>query len=195
MKSPFRNSNNTLRTKQLFVEYNRNPEREGAMYSISRIDKTRAIKTYDKLGNEQIIHKTYPSLFKLYMQENDPLEHEFALKYFESWFHWCEIANSSWMKPLLKQWREELELRIQSDALKAIQAEAINDTKYSYAANLYLAKKSWKEPKPKTEENTTRSTRGRPSKAQIAEEASKMAMAQHDVFEDLKRLGLNLKAS
>lgn len=163
------------------------------MYSISRIDKTRSVKTYDEAGNEKVEYRVYPSLYKLYMQENDPLEHEFATKYFESWFHWCEVANSTWMKPLLAQWRSELELRIRSDAVRMIQAEAISDSKYAYAANIYLAKKSWKEPEPvqrSTTPDETKVARGRPSKAQITEEAVRMALSQHDVLEDLKRLGI-----
>lgn len=186
--SKFRNSQNGLRTKQLFVEHNRTAGREGALYSISRVDKVR--KVVDPETNE-ITYKTYPSLYQLYMRENDPLEHEFAMKYFESWFHWQEVANSTWMKPLIDSWRQELELRIQSDALKAIQAEAINDTKYSYAANLYLAKKSWKDKETPKEPAPEKRLRGRPSKASIAEEAAKIASQQHDIWEDYKRLKLD----
>jgi hypothetical protein len=174
--SKFRNSTNVRYTKQLFVEFDRTEDKSLAMYSLSRVDKTSR-------------GKKFPSIYKLFMRMNDPLEHEFANKYFEDYYHWQDICNSHWMKPLIKTWREELELRIQSDALKAIQAEALTNSKYAYGANVYLAKKGWKEKEaPKVE--ASKNGRGRPSKSQILEEAQKIAMADHSALEDLERLGI-----
>lgn len=174
----FRNPTNGLYTRGLFVEQTTLEDRHSAIYSLSQVDKVRD-------------GKTYPSLYKLYMAENDLLEHDFALKYFESWKHWQLIANSTWMKPLIAKWREELELRIRSDALKIIQAEAEAGTKYSYAAAVYLAKQGWKDKVKEEEKTKSKTGAGRPSKAQVQEEITRLALEAHDVDADIKRLGLN----
>lgn len=175
--SKFRNEQNQLLTRGLFVEQTLVDNQDRCLYSLSRVEKTRG-------------GKTFPSLYKLYMDENDILEHDFATKYFEGWEHWQMICNSWWMKPLIAKWREELEVRKVSDALKIIEAEAIANTKYSYGAAVYLSKKGWKD-KP-VEKVEKKASVGRPSKIKIAEEAARIAMEEHDVDEDLKRLGITV---
>jgi hypothetical protein len=168
----FRNEFNQLLTRALFLEVNvTTPEQ--VKYTLSRFDKT-------------LDGRTIPSLYRLYVEMADITEYEFALKYFEGWDHWQGIANSWYLKDLVAKWREEVEVKIQTEALKAIQAEAMADTKYSYAANRYLADKGWKQ-----EAKTSRRGAGRPSKAQIQEEATRLASEAHDVNADMKRLGIN----
>lgn len=146
---------------------------EEVLYSLSKNDKT--------LPDGRVI----PSLYRLYMACPDVTEYEFANKYFDGWSHWKQISEAWYMKNLVKEWREELEVKIRSDALKMIEAEAVSDSKYAYSANRYLADLGWK-PDGKTSKG-----RGRPSKQQIADEATRIATEEHDVMNDLKRLGLN----
>lgn len=136
--------------------------------------------------------KVLPSLKRLYIEMSDPLEYDFANKYFYNWDHWKRISEAAYMRDYLPKWRAEVEIKLQSEALKMIQAEAIADTKYSYGANKYLAEKGWL----KTSDHDPLQKKsgrgaGRPSKAQIREEANRIASEEHDIDLDLKRLGLN----
>lgn len=176
--SKFRNDLNVRYTKALFFELTTTENREAAIYTLSKEDK--------HFGD-----RFYRSLYQCYMNENDILEHDFANKYFEDWEHWQNIARTNWMKPLIAKWRVELETRIKSDALKIIRAEADAGTKYSYAAAVYLAKKGWEEKIPEKSLGPKKSV-GRPSKAQIAEEAHRIAIEGHSVDEDLARLGVKV---
>jgi hypothetical protein len=164
-------------TRGLFYEMA--PDKSAVLYSLTDIDKD--------LGDGRVAK----SLKKLYLKMGDITEYDFAHKYFYNWQHWQEVANASWMKKIVAKWREELEVLIQADALKMIQAEAIANTKYSYAANRYLADKGWKVTADQKVEKKASRGAGRPSKAQVAEEANRMAMEAHSVEDDLKRLGLN----
>jgi hypothetical protein len=175
-RSKFRTWQNRLMTKALFIELTAPELQDNCLYSISNVPKERN-------------GKIYPSLYELYMAEDDILEHDFARKYFESYAHWCIICESWWMRDIVAQWREELSIRIKSDALKIIRAEADAGTKYAYPAAVYLTKEGWKQP---AKVERTNGKVGRPSKAAIAEEAARLAMEQHDYADDLKRLGIEI---
>lgn len=179
-RNKFRNAvNNQRLTQALFFETTAPETRDYAIYSLSKVDK-------------EWNGRKFKSLYKLYMAENDILEHDFATKYFESWDHWKQICETKFMRELIASWREELDVRIRSDALKIIQAEVYNNTKYSYPAAVYIAKQGWKD-RIKTEDTkTTKKGAGRPTKASIAEEANRIAMEAHDVSADLQRLGIKV---
>lgn len=172
----FRNETNNLLTRALFWETN---YQDVAIYTLGRNDKEVTLSD----GST----KKLKSLYRLYMDMNDVTEYDFANKYFESWDHWKLVSESWYLKDLVAKWREELEIRVVTDALKMIQAEAISSSKYAYAANRYLADKGWK-----AEEKKSRKGAGRPSKASIQEEAVRLASEQHDTNADLERLGLKV---
>lgn len=125
----------------------------------------------------------YPSLSRLYLEEEDVTEYLFAKKYLESWEHWTLLCDSEWFKPIVARWRTELEMHLQAKALRYILDEAITGGKNAYDANKYIVAKGW----IKAEGNR----RGRPSKADITKAAAEQAFADYKVQEDAKRLGLN----
>jgi hypothetical protein len=174
MRKEFYNSNNQLLTRSLFWETTF--QEDTAIYTLKRWDITTP-------GG-----KPLKSLYKLYMDMNDITEYDFANKYFDGWEHWQTVSKSWYLKDEVAKWREELEIRVVADALKLIQAEALSDSKYAYAANRYLADRGWKGAEAK------KSTKGagRPSKASIQEEAARIAAEAHDIEADLKRLNIKV---
>lgn len=165
MRGKFRRGG-SLVTKGLFLE-NYTPDRDSVMYSLSKEDKEGAV-----------------SLYKLYMAEEDLTEYVFALKYFESWEHWQSIANASWMQPHLSKWRQELEIKLKSMAVKEMIKEATLGGKNAFQALKWIIDKGWIE-KPQGP------GRGRPSKEQIKQAAMEAAFSDSQIQEDLKRLGIN----
>ena len=63
-------------------------------------------------------NKFYPSLKKLYLEEGDVTEYQFANKYLLGWEHWKKITENLAIFKHIRSWREELELRIRSEALR-----------------------------------------------------------------------------
>lgn len=148
----------------------------GLFYETCESDKSTVLYT---LKDED--HKGFPSIKRLYMEEDDLTEYVFANKYFENWAHWKEISESSWFKPYITLWREELDLRTRAKALNRIREEADHGGKNSFQANRYLIEKGYE---------TTSSKRGRPTKADIQAEAKRQAENDRQVSADAERLGI-----
>lgn len=105
--------------------------------------------------------KGYPSLYQLYMQEEDFTEFEFALKYFDSYKHWKDICSTSWFHEYIVEWREELELKIKARNLKSLIQKAEKDSNVAK----YLLNNKWLD--KAQEKNPVTNLRGRPSKEEI----------------------------
>lgn len=165
-KKRFKNASGLKLTKALFFETN-------------IIDKSQVVytlKDHDHLG--------FPSLYRLYMEEEDLIEFDFANKHLDSYQHWEELCNCEWFKDHVSRWRKELHLKIQSKALKAIKAKSRTDSKDALAAQRYLLERGW-EPK-----NTDTNRRGRPSKEEIKKEAIQIAENDKMLDEAAKRIGM-----
>lgn len=150
---------------------------KGLFYETTGSDKTGVkytLKDEDHLG--------YPSLSRLYLSMEDPTEYNFAITHLESWDHWQMLCATAWFKPFISKWRIELEVKIKSEAIANIRAEAKAKSKGSFAANKWLVEKGW-EPK----EGQTR-TRGRPTKDQINQAANELASESLRLQEDLERI-------
>ena len=166
--SKFRNDNNQKLLTALFIEtVQKNGTREHfTLYTLRDQD-----------------YKGYPSLYRLYMEEGDVTEFRFASKHLESFEHWEALKACVWFKDHATRWAKELELKIRSDALAEIELVAANkDDKNAFNANKFLITGGWKS------EQEKKSTVGRPSKALIKEEASKLFQASASVDDDIKRL-------
>ena len=150
-ESKLRNAMNRMRTNSLVIEYC-NKDREGAVFTLAEQDKHGLL-----------------SLHRLYMEIADPTEYEFAMRVFGSWAHWKLFHNLRWFKPYLDAWRDELEIKIRSDAIKKV-IEQSKDEKNSNAAK-WLAEKKWK------------LTRGRPSKEEVTREVKVEAKLSDEVDE------------
>lgn len=138
-RSKFKDSTGKLLTQSLFLENGYHTE--FAVYTLSDTDK-------------EYKGKVYPSLRRLFLETMDPTEYEFATKYLWGWDHWQRIAANGLMTEQIEQWREELEVRLRSMAIRSIVVGALG----SYNAAKWVADGSWKQ------------KRGRPSKADLAKE-------------------------
>ena len=167
----FKNSNGVLITKGLFLEVSYESP-ENVVYTLKDED-------YEYKG------RLLPSLYKLYMHLNDPTEWKVATECFHGWSHWEAICNSSWFAPYIKSWREQLELRLKSQALARIMAEAKASSKDALQANKYLLEKKWIEKD---------ATKGRPTKEAIRKEAEFIRAEDTEfLLADVERFGLQPK--
>jgi len=122
----------------------------------------------------------FPSLKRLYMEMADPIEYDFALKYFYGWEQWEKITSTQWFSEYITQWRKELAIKLKSDALKRVMEEAQDKSrKNNYNANRFLIDKGW------LDKETHKGPVGRPKKQEIKEAFHK------EIQEDLARLGLD----
>jgi hypothetical protein len=138
-------------------------------------------KTYVVYTLKDQDHEGYKSLYQLYMRIGDPTEVRFADACFENFDHWKKVSECKWMQPFVNRWREELELRIRSEALAAVLHTARDEhSKFSYEANKYLLSGQWK---PGSKDSV-----GRPSKEKIKREAEKLFQDEKETLEDFKRI-------
>lgn len=128
------------------------------------------LKDQDHLYEEHL----YPSLKRLYLQEEDPTEYEFATKYLLGWKHWVRLGENKLIRKYIDEWREELEMKLRSRAVK----EMIKSSeKGGVQATKWLADRGW-----------TQRGAGRPSKAEIASEKALMARVDNEYGADVIRL-------
>jgi len=119
-----------------------------------------------------------PSLYRLYMECNDATEYEFAIKHLAGWEHWQILCNCNWFQSHLKKWRHELEVKLRSEAMKAIVLEGKSGGKNAFSANKFLVTRGYL-----TEEE--KKGRGRPSKEEINREASRLMELDQTLLEGL----------
>jgi hypothetical protein len=158
------------RTTSLFWE-SRHPDYE-PLYSI---------KEYDLEKPEG----TYPSLKMIYLSyDHIPgYEYDFAKDIFGTWDHWVKLCNISQLRTDIQDWRDELDIRIKSQSLKAMMmASRDNDAKGVNAAK-YLAEKGYEK------------KRGRPSKEEVSRETKIQSAANKELEADMERVGLKLVAN
>lgn len=168
-KKIFRNATGQWYTNRLFLERS---------YTVN--DKSNTIYT---LRNED--HpEGYVSLYRLYMEEADPTEYAFADKYLDGYQHWQLLCSSTWFKPYIEQWREELETRIKSSALKTIERiSKDNSHKNQFEAIKILLSLGWKE---KT--SGKGKGRGRPSDDEVKGQLKQLAEEEKSLAEEYKRV-------
>ena len=85
------------------------------------------------------------SLPKLYLSlvPSDPTEYEFAMSVFGSWEVWDKMRTNASVKKEYTKWKNEAEVKIKSEALKVIIAEAKTSGKNAYSAAKFLQAKGW----------------------------------------------------
>lgn len=62
----------------------------------------------------------YISLKEVYMQIADPTEYQFATLCFYNYQQWETICLTPWAVNVVAQWREELQIKLRSEAVKEI---------------------------------------------------------------------------
>jgi hypothetical protein len=84
--------------------------------------------------------KIYPSLKKLFLASDDPVEYDFAITHLLGWNHWKKMLGNKWCLEHISEWREELELKLASEGFKLI----LENSEDNYQAQKFLAEKGWK---------------------------------------------------
>lgn len=115
-----------------------------------RYDDTYAVYT---LADEDKVHNgnLYPSLKRLYLQEEDPSEYNFANKYLYNWDHWLAIKSNKALYEEIRRWQEELEVKIRAQGIRTMLKLNKKD---NFNAAKWIADGGWHD-----------KTVGRPSKA------------------------------
>lgn len=150
---------------------------QSMFYELLPSDKSQAIFT---LKNED--HLGYPSLYRLYMEADDPTEYEFAIRNLGGWDHWKRLQSSPWFKPYLSAWRQELETRLRARALRNLRDVSNNPDAREYAqVNKFLVGQGWKEGGPKRRA-------GQPSKDEVKAELQRLATISNNLDEDFDRI-------
>mgnify|MGYP001461498883 FL=1 len=119
--------------------------------------------------------KVYPSLKRLYLELEDPTEYAFATQYLAGWGQWKRILNNKNLRKHVDEWREELELKLRSQAVQDIIQMSADEK--GFQAARWLADRGWE-----------KKGAGRPKK-DTSEHDSKMQKRLEDEFSaDIVRL-------
>lgn len=147
-------------TQGLFVDFAY--DETFAQYTISKEDK-------------EYNGKMYPSLYKLYMDTADPTEYRFAMEHLLGWDHWQRIcANKILSEKLdIESWREELEVKLRSQAMKEVISIAKNG---NFNAAKWLSDKGWD------------TKRGRPSNEERKKESAIKKKIAQSIEDDSNRV-------
>lgn len=116
---------------------------------------------------------------RTFLALKDPTGYAWAMTYLADYAHWKTLCGLTWFKDALDLWKEELDLLLQSEALKKIEETARGDTQSAYQAAKYLAN---------LEHRRTSSGRGRPSKAEVAGELKRQTEAAALINDDYNRV-------
>lgn len=125
---------------------------------------------------------SFPKLY-LALVSGDPTEYEFSQVVFGSWEHWQAIAKSPFVKPYINKLRKEVEVKVRSDAIKAIAEEMKSNGRSSFSAAKLLLEKGWLD-------KDTASKAKQKLKQKEEEEMNKEALSL--LSEDANRLGIKV---
>lgn len=159
-------------SRALFLEQyytSPNPDKESVLFTLQPQDR-------------EVDGVTYLSLGRLYIELGDLTEYLFATTYLGGWDHWLHLQQCEWLKPYIAKWRTELELKTQAEALQRMKEEALSDGRNAFQVNRFLVSKGW------IAKDADPDRRGRPSKAEIKQEATRMAEKFSKAEEDFKRI-------
>jgi len=125
-KKKFISHGNIPYTQKLFLELGY--DADVAIYTLKDYD-------YEYEG------KTYKSIKRLYLEMEDVTEYQFANEYFYSWNHWQRICNNKVIRKHIDEWRDELELKLRSHAIRNI--IDMTSEERGFQAAKYVAEKGW----------------------------------------------------
>lgn len=148
-------------TQGLFLEINYNTD--FAVYTLKEDD-------FEYQG------KLYPSLKKLYLKEEDPTEYVFATKHLLSWKHWKRLCENVVLRRHIDEWREELELKLRSQAIRDMQSLCSSENG-NFSAAKFLADRGWE-----------KRAAGRPSKAEKEKRLAMDDRLKSEFEDDVARL-------
>lgn len=158
--SPFKDSRNRYLTRSLFVE--------------TKTDLCEPIFTLDSKED----YDGYISVYRLYMEADDPTEYTVAMRMLGDLEHWKLLCDRDFFSPYVALWRDELQAKIRSEAVGVVRATAVSGTPSSLPAARWLAENDLL--------NTTqppKKERGRPPK-----QRDHSAISASDLEEDAARI-------
>lgn len=120
--------------------------------------------------------KHYPSLKRLFLLEEDPTEYTFAEKHLLGWQHWKRLCENKAIAKHIEEWREELELKIRSQAVRDMMNMCASESG-NYSAAKFLADRGWE-----------KRAAGRPSKAEKERHLRVEERINEEFSADIKRL-------
>jgi hypothetical protein len=118
--------------------------------------------------------KTFPSIKRLYLESEDPTEYEFATQHLCGWKHWQRLCANKVIRAHIDEWREELEIKLRSRAIRQAIKQAEEGT---FQAAKWVADRGW----------ATRAA-GRPTNAEVERETKIQARIADEYQEDVVRL-------
>lgn len=121
---------------------------------------------------------TYPSLKRLFLECEDPTEYAFANKYLLGWSHWKRLNDNSVLSGHFQEWRDELELKIRSQAVMDIMGQCAESSQGSFQAAKWLADRGWDKRAP-----------GRPTKQEAEREKRMQDKIAEEWTADVVRMG------
>ncbi len=126
----------------------------------------------------------YKSLYRLYMDYEDPTEFSFANQFLLGHAHWTRLCESEWFRPYAERWRKELELKLKHKALEIVKNVSMDDGhKDQFQAVKILLNAGWKE-----KEAPGKPKRGRPSKAEIKGALKEKVEEDKELLRELERV-------
>lgn len=158
--SKFKDSKERWLTQSLFLELGYS---EFAVYTLKEED-------------HEYKNTTYPSLKRLYLELEDVTEYIFATEYLGGWQHWRRLCANKVIAKHIEEWREELELKLRSQGLRATIEMALDEDKPSFAAAKFLVDKGWA------------TKRGRPSKEELEREKKVRDKVADEFTDDWERI-------
>lgn len=167
-KSKLKDSGGSPLTQSLFLEIGYNTDY--AIYTLKSDDYT-----YNGV--------LYPSIKKLYLDIEDPTEYEVATRCFLDWAHWKRLCENKIIRPHIEAWREELEMKVRSRAVRDLVNLCASENG-SYQAAKFLADRGW-----------DKRAAGRPSKEELAKRAAIAESIEGDFSADVKRMADYRKGS
>lgn len=159
-KKRFKDSSGRPLTQSLFIE--NGYRTEFAVYTLKDDD-------HEYKGN------TYYSLKKLFLELEDPTEYEFANMYLLGWSHWRRLNENKLMTKHFEEWREELELSLRAQGIRAIIDQAADEK--GFQAAKWLSDRGW-----------SKNVVGRPSKSEKVREERMQARLDDEFQGDVIRL-------
>lgn len=125
----------------------------------------------------------YKSLYRLFIDHEDPTEIDFAETYLDGYAHWSRLCECLWFKEYVERWRHELDLKLKNKAISIVKDVARdNGHKNQFEAVKILLNAPWRE------KQVASKGRGRPTKAEVKGELKSRVDEEKALQEELKRV-------
>jgi hypothetical protein len=155
---------------------NRKPT-QSLIYEFAKARKMEHYARFTIAKEDRVVgDSVYPSLYKIYMEMEDPAEFNFVMATIGDWAIWEQLCENKLFSKTIDQWRKELAQKLKSRAYK----EALGMVEAGKAT--YQILQMFAKPEDKNKAKV-----GRPKK-----EPEVKVEAPEDIAEDFKRLGLRV---